>query len=104
MKLRAVLPDDLDLRKLQHGIKWTVYTLLLINFGYYIAEDWNRALHTLGPEAGWLDRAGAFATSIDEAGAPSRTTTHVVSASTASLPEVRVNSGSPPRRPHGTRS
>jgi len=68
MRLRAVLPAELDLRKVQHGIKWTVYTLLLINFGYYIAEDWNRALHTLGPDAGWLDWAGEFATSIDEAG------------------------------------
>jgi hypothetical protein len=58
----------LDMRKVQQGIKWTVYTLLLINFAYYIAEDWNRALHTLGPEAGFLDWAGEFATSIDELG------------------------------------
>ena len=63
-----MLPADVNLHKLQQGIKWTVYTLLLINFGYYIAEDWNRAIHTLGPDAGFLDWAAEFATSIDEAG------------------------------------
>ncbi len=68
MELRALIPAKVNLHKLQQGIKWTVYTLLLINFGYYIAEDWNRAIHTLGPDAGLLDRAGEFATSIDEAG------------------------------------
>ncbi len=68
MDIRALLPATLDLHKLQQAIKWTVYTLLLINFGYYIAEDWNRALHTLGPDAGLVDWAGEFATSIDEAG------------------------------------
>jgi hypothetical protein len=64
----AALPSGLDLRKVQHGIKWAVYTLLLINFGGYIVEDWTAAMHTLGPDAGLLDWAGAFATSIDEAG------------------------------------
>lgn len=68
MNVRALLPADLDLHRIQQGVKWTVYTLLLINFGYYIAEDWNRALHTLGPDAGLLDWAGEFAASIDEAG------------------------------------
>ena len=68
MNLGEALPAGLDLRKVQHGIKWTVYTLLLINFGGYIVEDWTAALHTLGPDAGFLDWAGAFATSIDEAG------------------------------------
>lgn len=68
MNLGAALPAGLDPVRIQQGIKWTVYTLLLINFGYYIAEDMNRALHTLGPEAGFLDWTGAFATSIDEAG------------------------------------
>ncbi len=68
MNLRALLPADLELHRVQQGIKWTVYTLLLINFGYYIAEDWNRALHTLGPDASFLDWAGEFAASIDEAG------------------------------------
>ncbi len=68
MEVSALLPANVNLHKLQQGIKWTVYTLLLINFGYYIAEDWNAAVHTLGPEAGLLDWAGEFATSIDEAG------------------------------------
>jgi hypothetical protein len=68
MDVRAYIPANVNLHKLQQGIKWTVYTLLLINFGYYIAEDWNAAVHTLGPDAGLVDWAGEFATSIDEAG------------------------------------
>mgnify|MGYP001824934348 CR=1 FL=1 len=68
MNVRTLLPADVDLHKVQQGIKLIVYALLLINFGYYIAEDWNRALHTLGPEAGLVDWAGEFAASIDEAG------------------------------------
>lgn len=68
MDVRALFPANVNLHKLQQGIKWTVYTLLLINFGYYIAEDWNRAIHTLGPGADLVDWAAEFATSIDEAG------------------------------------
>lgn len=68
MEVRALFPANVNLHKVQQGIKWSVYALLLINFGHYIAEDWNRAVHTLGPDAGLVDWAGAFTTSIDEAG------------------------------------
>jgi hypothetical protein len=57
-----------DLHRLQQGLKWIVYSLLLVNFGFYIFEDWNRAVHTLGADATIVDWAGEFATSIDEAG------------------------------------
>ena len=51
---------------LQQAVKWTVYTLLIINFGFYVLEDWSRAVHTLHAGYGFLDWTGAFATSIDE--------------------------------------
>ncbi|MDX1405602.1 MAG: hypothetical protein R3192_13730 [Woeseiaceae bacterium] len=53
---------------IRQAIKWTVYTLLLINFGFYIHEDWSRALHTMDAGSTLLDWAGEFATSIDELG------------------------------------
>jgi hypothetical protein len=53
-------------RQIQQAIKWTVYTLLLINFGYYIYEDLTRAAHTLHAGSTFLDLTSAFATSIDE--------------------------------------
>jgi hypothetical protein len=68
MIFRARLPADLDVHRLQQTIKWIVYTLLIINFGYYIAEDWTRAVHTLRDGASVLDWALEFAASIDELG------------------------------------
>lgn len=52
--------------KIQQAIKWTVYTLLLVNFAYYIFEDWDRANHTLTDTSTFLDWTKEFATSIDE--------------------------------------
>jgi len=63
-------PVDLFKRKAhewRHGIKWTVYTLLLINFGYYIWEEWVIAAHTLREGGTILDWTAAFAGSLDEA-------------------------------------
>jgi hypothetical protein len=40
--------------------------LLIINFVFYIFEDWNRAIHTLHAGSTFLDWTGEFATSIDE--------------------------------------
>lgn len=54
------------LHKLQQTVKWIVYTLLIINWGFYIYEDWNRAVHTLSAGSTFFDWAGEFATSIDE--------------------------------------
>ena len=55
-----------DLHKIQQAVKWMVYTLLIINFVFYIFEDWNRAVHTLDSGSTFLDWTGEFATSIDE--------------------------------------
>lgn len=45
-----------------------MYTLLLVNFAFYIAEDWNRVAYTLMSESTILDWTAEFATSIDEVG------------------------------------
>lgn len=60
----AGLSDD-ALHKLQQGVKWTVYTLLIINFVFYVVEDWDRAIHTLTPASTFLDWTSEFANSID---------------------------------------
>jgi hypothetical protein len=56
----------MSMHKIQQVIKWTVYTLLIINFFYYVFEDWNRALHTLTASSTLLDWTAEFANSIDE--------------------------------------
>lgn len=68
MNEHAAASTDPRLHRIQQTIKWTVYTLLLINFGFYIVEDWSRALHTLHAGSTFLDWASEFATSIDELG------------------------------------
>ncbi len=55
------------MHKFQQAIKWVVYTLLIINFVYYIFEDWNRASYILTDSSTLLDWTAEFATSIDEA-------------------------------------
>jgi len=59
---------DSRMHKIQQAVKWTVYTLLIINFAFYLVEDWNRAVHTLHAGSTFLDWTGEFATSIDESG------------------------------------
>ncbi len=54
------------MHKIQQTVKWIVYALLIVNFVFYIFEDWNRALHTLDTGSTFLDWTGEFATSIDE--------------------------------------
>ena len=57
---------NFDPHRVQQAVKWTVYGLLLINFGFYIFEDWTRASHTLHEGSSLLDWTSEFATSIDE--------------------------------------
>lgn len=64
---RLAAIDESTLHKIQQAIKWTVYTLLIINFVFYIFEDWNRAVHTLHAGSTFLDWTSEFTTSIDEA-------------------------------------
>jgi hypothetical protein len=57
------------LRKLfeyRSWIKWTVYSLLLINFGYYFWEEWAIAAHALRDGGTLIDWASAFAASLEE--------------------------------------
>ena len=53
-------------QKIQQIIKWSVYSLLIVNFLFYIAEDWGRARHTITAVSTFLDWTNEFATSIDE--------------------------------------
>jgi hypothetical protein len=50
----------------RNWIKWTVYTLLLINFGYYIWEDWMVAAHSLRQGGTLFDWTASFANTLDE--------------------------------------
>lgn len=49
-------------------IKWTVYSLLLLNFFYYFFEEMYIASHTLRQGGTFLQWTEEFATSIDELG------------------------------------
>ena len=55
-------------RRLDKGqaIKWTVYSLLLINWGYYFFEELYISSYTLRQGGSLLDWTEAFATTIDE--------------------------------------
>jgi len=66
MIAKRLAESGIDMHKLQQAVKWIVYALLIINWGFYIAEDWNRAMHSLEPGATFLEWAREFATSIDE--------------------------------------
>jgi len=66
MMTRAAVADRFDLHKVQQFVKWSVYTFLLINWGFYIAEDLTVASHTLTADSTFLDWTAEFATSIDE--------------------------------------
>lgn len=56
-----------DLHKIQQTVKWIVYALLIANFGVYLYEDVDRALHTLTGASSLLDWTGEFATTLDTA-------------------------------------
>lgn len=54
------------MHKIRQAVKWTVYTLLIVNFVFYILEDWDRATHILDEGSSLLEWTSEFATSIDE--------------------------------------
>ena len=66
MNLAATVDTELRRQRLQQGVKWVVYTLLLVNFGFYIVDDIVWAGHTLHSGSTLLDWTTAFSTSIDE--------------------------------------
>lgn len=47
-------------------IKWVVYSLLLLNWGFYAVEEFINASHTLRHGGTFLEWTEAFATTIDE--------------------------------------
>ena len=52
--------------EIRQTIKWLVYTLVIINFGFYIRNDLLIAGHTLYSGSSLLEISRAFATTIDE--------------------------------------
>lgn len=52
--------------KHQQTLKWLVYSLLILNFGYYLFDDWRNAEATLLEGATLLQIMSTYATSIDE--------------------------------------
>lgn len=66
MSQHAVTTANPKVHLIQQVIKWTVYTLLIINWIYYVFEDVNRAAHILDAGSTFLDWTSEFATSIDE--------------------------------------
>ena len=71
METDTDMPSPVDVLKAKaheyrNWIKWTVYTLLLINFGYYIWEDWMVAAHSLREGGTFLDWTTSFANTLDE--------------------------------------
>ncbi len=59
-------PSRLTPHAIKQLIKWTVYTVLIINFGFYVWDDWRMAQHTLRAGGTIVEWAGAFVTTIDE--------------------------------------
>lgn len=49
-------------------LKLVVYSLLLVNFGYYILDDLEQLGHTYHEGWRWFDWTSAFATTLDESG------------------------------------
>jgi len=66
MSQHPAVTADSKMHKIQQAVKWTVYTMLIINFVFYIFEDWDRAIHTLHAGSTFLDWTSEFANSIDE--------------------------------------
>lgn len=52
----------------QQTLKWIIYTLLILNFGYYLFDDHRAAQSTLLPGATLLQITSAYATTFDELG------------------------------------
>lgn len=51
---------------IRQTIKWTVYSLLIVNWGYYIFDDWRVAQHTLEAGDSLREYLNSYATSLDE--------------------------------------
>lgn len=65
MNIRSVI-EGLDLHAIQQRVKWTVYTLLIVNFFFYVLDDMELARHSLHEGGSFLQWTTTFATTIDE--------------------------------------
>ena len=63
--LKRILAPLLGHPRATHFIKWSVYLALLVNFGFYVNDDWQAFQSALGGEAGLEETLESFATSID---------------------------------------
>lgn len=54
--------------KHQQTLKWCIYALLMLNFGYYIFDDMRASEVTLATDSSLLEIMSNFATTIDEFG------------------------------------
>ena len=57
---------DLRWHNFQQAIKWLVYSLLIVNFVFYVFEDWDRAAHTLDAGSSIVEWLREFANTLDE--------------------------------------
>ncbi len=65
MLLKLAHFDEARLHRIQQLVKWVVYTLLIVNWLFYIAEDSNRAMHTLVPGDSIVKWLREYSSSID---------------------------------------
>lgn len=65
MNTRSVLAGW-NLHAIQQYVKWTVYSILIVNFLFYVLDDMEAAEHSLRDGGSFLDWTAYFATTIDE--------------------------------------
>ncbi len=63
---RSSVYSNWNIHRLQQIFKWVVYFLLIVNFGFYIADDLARALLTQTRDSSLFRWLREFATTIDE--------------------------------------
>jgi hypothetical protein len=65
MNTRTVLAR-LNLHAIQQFVKWTVYSILIVNFFFYVLDDMEAAEHSLRNGGTFLQWTTTFTTTIDE--------------------------------------
>jgi hypothetical protein len=65
MNTRTVLAR-LNLHAIQQFVKWTVYSILIVNFFFYVLDDMEAAEHSLREGGTFLQWTTTFTTTIDE--------------------------------------
>ena len=65
MNSSATVEKPSRAHQIQQVFKWVIYSLLFVNFIFYIHEDWTRWTHTSVAATTLFDLTSEFATSID---------------------------------------